>query len=299
MATTVDPELQFESVMALLKDELKTKAILTAPTLASFAGGVQSVSNNLSELKSLNEATGNIMEELTANRHNFEWCTKFCQENSWIRNYNIEGVRDFQITNEQQFQEVIHRLGDNISNTKSKINSIQTKLDGIAISFIIVNVGMVLENIHWYCTNSAIVKQFRSKLTDLKTKAESIYEWYEKCPKEDKEVNHFRSNVLQVCQELAIIEVKLEALRKESLSKGLTHIATGLSTVVLSFIIPVSAPLFYGMALSGGVNALSSAGNFSVVGKIDDLLPLINSIRALCSKYLTQATTSNGSLPVF
>jgi len=164
--------------------------------------------------------------------------------------------------------------------------------------FIIVNFGMIIENLCWYCSNTSVVNENRTQLENLKSRAIRINDWYESCSKSEPEVNHFRNNLLQVTLELAVIETRLEALRKESLSKGLTHILTGTSTVVLSFIFPISAPLFYGMAVTGGFNTLSSIGNFKIMGDIDELLPKVNEIRSLCRNYL-ERVTHNGHLPSF
>jgi len=221
------------------------------------------------------------------------------KKNSYtLRTYNINEATDWKITNEMEFNNVVQKLDQNVLGTSQKINKIQARLDGVAIFFIIVNLGMLAENIYWYCTNASVVDGYKTQLENLKSKAIRINDWYESCSKSEPEVNHFRTNLLQVTLELAVIETRLDALRKESLSKGLTHILTGTSTVVLSFMFPMSAPLFYGMAFSGGLNALSSIGNFKIMGDIDELLPKVNEIRSLCRNYLARVT-QNGHLPSF
>lgn len=227
-------DFEFDAVMSIMKDELKSKAAMTATTLLPVSLAIHKVSGNLANLREINARTAGLLDELVSNRGNLEKCNQFCQGNTYsLKLYDSTAMEQCQITNEKEFEQVVQTLRTNMEQVQTKIDQIQLQIDGVGIFFILLNTCMLIENVHFYSSSEDLIRGHKRSLEDLKARAEKLSAWYEASSKSSEETNHFRSGLHSYTLELAIIETKLESLRSESVGKGITHLVTGMYILII------------------------------------------------------------------
>ena len=271
-----DMGTEFDSTFQHVRDTiLSEKGKIAAATLAPVAKGLHSTKNALTLLKEDLHDTRALIEHLQKNPD----VTK-CLNSAKFKGDNMKLLFKAKASNYNSKQ-TLGQLINKTNEIETQINHIQKCLDTVAIGMIVFNVAMIYQNIHGYFKDSATLETYKRKLIGILDKIRRCSAWYRASAQTDRERTHFRLKVIEMSESVTRIETELKHLRNQNVEKGVLHVCTGLGTMAMSCFLPVSCnAIFWGMVASGAINAGTVVLNCNIVGRIDELLPIIVGINS-------------------